>query len=130
MDAVNQRSDSEAQIYDFVAIKRGAPGAELRPAAVAGVETGGAVAPSPTGDSVPDSPPHELPAAISEAAGVLIRPGDVGDFLAPSVRALERLDAVQAGWGLVHDFLSIRSSKRRQAVLDYVAEQARLDREF
>jgi hypothetical protein len=34
---------------------------------------------------------------------------------------------IQEGWLLVRAFLSIRSSERRQAVLNYVSEQAQMD---
>ncbi len=54
-----------------------------------------------------------------------------GNFAGPSARPADEPDLLpnpQEGALLVRAFLSIRSPKRRQAVLEYVADQASIDK--
>ena len=54
-----------------------------------------------------------------------------GNFADSSARPADEADLLpgpQEGARLVRAFLSIRSPKRRQAVLEYVADQARIDK--
>ncbi len=89
-------------------------------------------APSPKGRSVPDPGGlDELGSAISAAADISTADPRLGNFPVSSAGApnAPKLPvSIQEGWLLVRAFLGIRSSERRQAVLNYVAEQVQMDK--
>ncbi len=127
----------EVLIYDFAAFapkatERLEHSAAFRNAPKNDITTNREGAPSPTCFSVPDlSEIDDLGRAISAAADISTGDRPIVNLPVPSAiapNAPEYSASVQAAWFLVRTFLSIRSAERRQAVLNYVAEQARSDK--
>lgn len=127
----------EVLIYDFAAFapkatERLEHSAAFRNAPKNDITTSREGAPSPTCFSVPDlSEIDDLGHAISAAADISTGHRPIVNVPVPSAVARNSPEypaSVQAGWFLVRAFLSIRSAERRQAVLNYVAEQARSDK--
>ena len=131
MRSIDQGPEPEARIYDFAAF---APETTRRLSLVA---TTGRARGDDFGTSPEDAPPptsfpvrerrgvEELGRAISAAASISTEDRPLGDF---PVLSAKGLPSIQEGWLLMRGFLSIKSAERRQAVLNYVFEQAQRDK--
>lgn len=127
MSPTSHTWEEEGAIHNFAASApkartRVRVGAAIRKAPEPAIETNREDASSPSSLPVPD--PYrldELRLAISAAANVSIRTDR--PINPPEYRA-----TVQVGWFLVRTYLSIRDPERRRAVLNFVAEQAQLDK--